>query len=176
MKDYTHIPWQTLDEWNQIFFSIQAIDNLYGDKLNNIRELAINIRQKYKQISDAIEMVCSHTCVDCMDICCKRATIWFDLKDVLYIYFGTKTFPEFQIYKKEKEKSEKSCCHFSPKGCALERTKRPFVCTWYFCSDQKKYLASHHRKINSDFDLIFMEIKNFRNQIEEEFIQISSGY
>lgn len=171
MKGHATIPWSSADEWNQVFISIKKIDKLYGDKLETVSDMAGKIRQKLEEISRSIEMVCSQTCVHCEDICCLRATIWYDLKDLLYIYFGRNTFPESQIAKKIQENKKKSCCRFSEKGCTLPRVDRPYVCTWYFCPAQQKYLALYDPKMKQNFDRVLTEIKALRNKLEEEFIQ-----
>lgn len=173
MEGHSNIPWYTAEEWSQVFLSIKKIDDLYEQKLVNVYKTASQIRQRFEEISGPIEKVCSHTCVYCEDICCIRATIWFDFKDLLYIYFALNKFPAFQIIKNSSGRREKACCHFSKKGCVLSRVERPFVCTWYFCSEQKKYLVCHHQKIKQNFDHILIEIKDLRSKMEEEFIRIS---
>ncbi|CCK78933.1 hypothetical protein [Desulfobacula toluolica] len=173
MKGHATIPWSSNDEWSQVFIFIKKIDKLYGGKLEIVSDMAIKIQQKFEKISESIDMVCSQTCVQCKDICCLRATIWYDLKDLLYIYFARKTFPESQISKKMQKNKRKSCCWFSEKGCTLSRLDRPFVCTWYFCPVQKKYLARYHHELKQTFDQALMEIKILRNKIEEDFIRLS---
>ncbi|MCD4719179.1 MAG: hypothetical protein K8S13_04870 [Desulfobacula sp.] len=173
MKGRTDIPWCSAEEWNQVFLFIKRIDDLHGQKLVNVYKTANQIRHRFEEMSGSIEKVCSHTCVYCEDICCIRATIWFDLKDLLYIYFGLNKFPASQIIKNSSGNRKKACCHFFEKGCALSRLERPFICTWYFCSEQKRYLTRHHQKIKQNFEQILIEIKNLRNKMEEEFIRIS---
>jgi len=167
------IPWQSFEEWHQVFLSIKRIDKLHKNRLGKVYGAAIRIKQKFEVLSEPMEKLCSQTCIYCEDICCVRATIWYDLKDLLYIYFGLNTFPKSQIIKKTKRNQEKACCHFSEKGCRLSRLERPFVCTWYICSVQKKYETRHHQKINQNFDQTLLEIKNLRNKMEDEFIRIS---
>jgi len=170
----TMIPWQSREEWHQVFLSIKRIDRLYKNKLEKVNSAAIKIKRKFEALSVPMENLCSHTCVNCEDICCIRATIWYDLKDLLYIYFGLNMFPESQIIKKIKGNRERACCHFFEKGCGLSRLERPFICTWYICSVQKKYQALHHQKLNQNFDQTLLEIKKLRNKMEDEFIRISS--
>lgn len=173
MEPRDTIPWTKQIEWNQVYNAIKRIDSLYGDKLENICKMATGIRQKYQEMSRSIETICSLTCESCEDICCVRATIWFDLKDLLYLYFGMKMFPDAQIIKTNQESQKKACCHFSEKGCTLNRVERPFVCTWYFCPVQTEYFKRHHPDIKQTIDQTLLEIKGFRNKIEAEFIRIS---
>ncbi|MCD4677232.1 MAG: hypothetical protein K8S18_14745 [Desulfobacula sp.] len=174
MKGHTNIPWCSAEEWNQVVMSIKTIDMRNRDRLQNIYEMAAKIRQKFDEISEPIETLCSLTCVDCEDICCVRATIWFDLKDLLFIYFGLNRFPEAQIVKKKDGNREKACCYFSEKGCTLERVERPFICTWYFCPAQKNYQVLYYQKVKLRIDQTLLEIKDLRNKMEEEFIRISN--
>ncbi len=175
MKNQTCIPWEPHNEWRQVFFSIQKIDAVHSRKLNLIRERAQKIRDAYLKISEPLDTVCSHTCVACKDICCKRATIWFDLKDLLYLYFGMDTFPEKQIFKR-KGKHGTVCCYFSENGCSLDRVNRPFVCTWYFCFEQKQYMMCNDARKKQLIDRSVVEIKDLRNLVEEEFIRVSTEY
>lgn len=173
MKGHANIPWCSGEEWDQVILSIKRVDRLYEGKLDRVYDTAIKIRQKFEELSVPLEEICSHTCMYCEDICCVRATIWYDLKDLLYIYFGLNTFPKSQIIKKLKGNWQWSCCYFFEKGCMLSRIERPFVCTWYFCPVQKKYLVLHHHKTKKSVDKILMDIKDLRNKMEEEFIRVS---
>jgi len=170
----TNIPWDTAEEWGQVFLSIKRIDGLYRQELGRVYKTANQIRHRFEEISGAVEKLCSHTCGHCEDICCIRASIWFDFKDLLYIFFGLNKFPASQIIKNASGNRERACCHFSEKGCMLSRLERPFVCTWYICSVQKKYQALHHQKLDQNFDQTLLEIKKLRNKMEDEFIRISS--
>ncbi|MCK5695307.1 MAG: hypothetical protein KAH62_01665 [Desulfobacula sp.] len=172
-KNDANIPWYTAEEWNQVFLFIKRVDDLYGQKLVIVYKTADQIRQRFEKISGSIEKVCSNTCIYCEDICCIRATIWFDFKDLLYIYFGLNKFPTFQIIKNSSGNRERACCHFAEKGCMLSRLERPFVCTWYFCPEQNIYITLHYQKMMQNFEQILMEIKDLRNKMEEEFIRIS---
>ncbi len=174
-KSCTQIPWSSARDWYQVIYSIKRIHTLYREKLGPLSDMAIKIRQHYEDLSVPIEKLCSHTCVTCGDICCVRATIWFDLKDLLYLYFGLNVFPDAQIVKRNQGDQKTGCCHFSKKGCTLERTERPFVCTWYFCPEQGEYLNRHSPELRQTIDRHLLEIKRLRNEMEAEFIRMSCG-
>jgi len=172
-QNHTDILWYTAKKWEQVYLSIKKIDDLHREKLGIVYKTANQIRQKFKEMSGLIEEICSQTCVYCKDICCIRATIWFDLKDLIYIYFGTQKFPEHQIIKSPYRNHKKACCHFTKKGCMLPRVERPFVCTWYFCPDQKQYIIPENPNMMQCFNQNLEEIKNLRNKMENEFIRVS---
>ncbi len=169
----SNIPWQIDEEWNQVLVSLQAIENKGKERLTQLFSIAKKIQRKFEIMSEPMEKLCSHTCINCEDICCLRATIWFDFKDLLYIYFGTRKFPESQIKKVTLKNKTRACNRLTKKGCILPRIARPFVCTWYLCPAQKEYLAHYYPKLILDFDQTLFDIKELRNKIEKEFIYVS---
>ncbi|MCP4669822.1 MAG: hypothetical protein GY857_00825 [Desulfobacula sp.] len=167
----SNIPWQMDEEWSQVLLSLKAIEN--KGRLTAILNTAEKIQQKFEIMSKPMEKLCSHTCINCEDICCLRATIWFDFKDLLYIYFATGKFPGSQIKKINLENQIQACSCLTKNGCILPRIERPFVCTWYFCPAQKEYLKHFHPGLLLDFEQILLDIKELRNKIEDEFICLS---
>lgn len=172
----SNIPWQPAEEWNQVLLSFNALENKGKDRLTKLFSIARKIQKNFELMADPMEKLCADTCVNCEDICCLRATIWFDFKDLLYIYCATGKFPESQIKKVSLKNKTKGCHYFTEKGCILSRIKRPFVCTWYFCPTQKEYLKLHYPNLILDFDRILSNIKELRNKIEEEFVCISADF
>jgi len=132
------LPWQERSEWREIILFLDTIERIHGRDLEPVRLLARRIRFLVDSLSDPIERLCAVTCPDCEDICCERATIWYDFNDILYLYFGSDIFPERQI-KKIPGQGTRHCINLTRTGCILPRNQRPFVCTWYFCSDQKSH-------------------------------------
>ena len=168
------IPWQMAEDWNQVLLSFKAVENKGRDKLTELFCIAKKIQKNYEIISEPMESLCASTCVNCEDICCMRATIWFDFKDLLYIYFSTGKLPESQIKKITMKNQVRTCGCLTQKGCLLPRTERPFACTWYLCPTQKEYLRQHYPKSLLNFEQTLLNIKGLRNKIEEEFVCISS--
>lgn len=156
-------PWNKKSDWERLLSEIKKSDRTMGQAFEPVRRVAMEIRQQYTDIAESIGFICRETCPDCRDNCCERATLWYDFKDLLYIYFTTGKFPGDQIYKKRYD-GYSACCHLTETGCVLPRTRRPFVCTWYFCPGQKKY--------GVDMDSRLQKIKKLRKQLEEEFIKI----
>ncbi len=169
----SYIPWQMTDDWKQVFLSFKAVEKKGKHKLTALLCIAKKIQKNYEIISEPMESLCACTCVNCEDICCMRATIWFDFKDLLYIYFATGKLPESQIKKITLKNQIKKCACLTQKGCILSRTERPFVCTWYLCPTQKEYLKQYYPNRLLDFEQTLLKIKELRNRMEEEFVSIS---
>lgn len=172
----SNIPWHMDEEWNQVFLSLKVIENRGKGRLTDLYSMAKKIQKKNEIMSEPMEKLCSCTCINCEDICCLRATIWFDFKDLLYIYFAIGKFPESQIKKITLENKIRACNCLTKNGCVLPRIERPFVCTWYLCPDQKEYLRHFYPQLIIDFEQTLLDIKELRNKIEEEFICISRNH
>ncbi len=161
------IPWQKNQEWQEIVFFFRTIGNVHKKRLAPVHALAREIQGLLDELSAPVEHLCSLTCPDCRDICCERATIWYDFKDLVYLYFGLGILPEKQI-KKVQGPKRPQCSNLTKTGCCLPRRKRPFVCTWYFCPDQTR--TPQYR--NTPFSTKIEEIKELRNKLEEAFCQL----
>ena len=171
----TTIPWESEEAWVQVVLSIgKTISALstHGSEITSIRTLAQQIVQEYTELETVLEQVCLTSCSKCEDVCCSRATVWYDLKDLLLIYLNTGTLPNRQIYKKP----DHSCCNLTSSGCPLIRSERPFICTWYICSDQKKVLDGLPESKNklAIFRTID-KIKTARKELEEEYVKAICG-
>ncbi len=155
------IPWQKKTEFEEATLFLTTVDSNRGHDLDPVRSLAGEIQMIFREMGPDLDSLCAATCPDCRDNCCKRATIWYDFKDLLYLFLGPGLLPECQISK------DGGCSCLTDKGCVLPRSERPFVCTWYFCPDQKE----------GAFTLGLAEknqqLKDLRNQMETEFCRIT---
>jgi len=158
------IPWREKDGVAQAVNFLVFMDRQRGGELDPVRDLAREIESGFNLMSGELDRVCSLTCPGCSDNCCERATIWYDFRDLLYLYFGPGQMPEAQI-----TKNTGKCSNLKTLGCILPRAERPFVCTWYFCPDQKG-LA-----VYGFLNKMILEIKDLRIQMEDEFCRITSN-
>jgi len=171
----TCIPWQSKKEWQALTPSFDTIKKVHHKALDPLYQRAEAIRQSFESLSQPMDDLCTATCINCQDICCKKATIWFDFKDLLYLYFAFDRLPDAQILKnKDHTDDHFHCGHFSATGCLLSRLERPFVCTWYLCPDQKRMLMSKN-DVNNEVVETISHIKKMRNEMESEFCEISAG-
>ncbi|MDD9303549.1 MAG: hypothetical protein HUK40_14900 [Desulfobacter sp.] len=162
------IPWQAKDEFFQVgrFFSL--VDERRGKDLDPVRDLAEKIANEFDAMGPDLDLICAQTCPECRDNCCERATIWYDFKDMLYLYFGLGRLPDSQVFRK-KNALAVSCIHLGNQGCLLARKERPFVCTWYFCPNQKQ------TSLYPDQALRVEKIKALRTQAATVFCTITAG-
>jgi hypothetical protein len=162
------IPWAAKEVWSQVVLSLGKTITAMGEKTAGIRRQAEQIFQGYGELDTVLERVCLESCPTCTDVCCTRATVWYDLSDLLVIYLNTGTLPRRQIYRKP----DHSCCNLTPAGCRLTRSDRPFICTWYICPDQQKILfrqANRSRKELAVFRTV-NAIKAARKELQQAYI------
>jgi len=136
-------------------------------QIPKVNAFAQHIARRYKDIEGALNNICLRSCTNCNDLCCTRATVWYDLKDLLFIYLNTGAFPTQQIFRKP----DGACCNLTPSGCKVVRSDRPFICTWYICATQKQIIeAGKSTGSNTDVQSIIKEIKRTRKELEAAFI------
>lgn len=168
------IPWCTSENWQGVtrFFHTMSLDR--NPEFVQIQTLAGQIRQAFEVLSGPMDVLCNATCMGCGDICCERATIWYDFKDLVYLNFAFGRLPEAQIKRIVDKTGTPHCPHFTKTGCCLSRLERPFVCTWYLCPAQKQVMISQEGKQCHAILKTLDTLKVLRNQIESEFCRISA--
>ncbi|MCG8637678.1 MAG: hypothetical protein MI863_27880 [Desulfobacterales bacterium] len=156
-----NIPWQKKAEFQEVLMFFTTVSSNRGHDLDPVRSLAGDIRMIFREMDSSLDSLCAVTCPDCRNNCCQRATIWYDFRDLLYLFFGPGSLPGSQISKNSQ------CSCLTDTGCSLPRSRRPFVCTWYFCPDQKE------GALQSGLTKKIQKLKDLRSRMETEFCRIT---
>lgn len=117
---------------------------------DDIKALALRIRDAFDAISPDIEHYTSHVCPSCERVCCIDRHGTHELEDLAFIeVIGESPSPLPPL-----DDDTQPCRHLSQMGCSIERWRRPYRCTWYFCSallhampamDKRKYREFMHK-------------------------------
>jgi hypothetical protein len=91
--------------------------------------IARRIRQLLIDTSPLIEEYTTAVCPTCTDVCCRQKHGLYREQDRLYLRSLGETVPDRDPTKP----LEGPCEAMGPHGCILQRWKRPFKCTWFFC-------------------------------------------
>ncbi len=161
-------PWQTSELWQAANEALADTIQRYKADLQQPREIAGKIFKRIEKLDDLMDSLCALSCPGCRDSCCHRASPWYDFKDLLYIHLAMVMLPPGQIFGSKGH----ICRYITPSGCALPRVRRPFICTWYLCTLQKKCLQ---RMAASKAQFLFNSLtalKTGRNQLENQFVRI----
>lgn len=169
---YTDMPpWNSLASWQEANRSLDFLIQRNLSELGHAISLAHKLQARLSSIFSILDNLCKTTCPWCPDPCCLSAKIWIDFKDLLFLHLGRHPIPPEQLI----PNFEEVCRYWSPKGCALPRMARPWVCTWYLCPTQKANLRQKDRHTQDDFGQLIQAVKVCRRQMEDEFIKIVCG-
>ena len=135
MKAIELPPWNDQETWDQIQ---HYFDHTFSTDIDfsDCRFLAENIFANIKQVDPSLQELCDATCTNCLEVCCLKATVWYDFRDLLFLYLIHGEIPDKQISRK----AGRACCLLDHNGCTLQREQRPFICTWYVCQQQHELL------------------------------------
>ena len=87
------IPWQDRQEWSQVVESITTAVAGLGGEVEHLREIARQIEDWYAKLEDLLDNLGAITCCSCTTICCTMATVWYDLRDLLFLYLANNRLP-----------------------------------------------------------------------------------
>lgn len=161
----TGVPWSTPDAWDAANASLARSLARNHRQLTAARRLAQTLRDRLTALFPLMDDLCARTCPACTDVCCERAWVWADFRDLLFLHLAAIPVPEAQLRSGRGER----CRYAGPRGCRLDRLQRPFVCTWYLCPAQTRRLGSQpaqHDMLNATL----AAIKKDRRQVEDVFI------
>lgn len=95
-----------------------------------LESLAIEIREAYDALSPMIESYTASVCPGCKHVCCIDRHAEHDPTDLEFIRLvDSDAVPGEPALLDE----QKPCRYLGALGCRLERWRRPYRCTWYFC-------------------------------------------
>jgi hypothetical protein len=157
-------------DWQTTLTHLQTKITACSNGLASAQKLSKQIVVRYDRISPLLESLCRHTCPTCVDNCCRRATVWYDRRDLLTIYLATGSFPSGPVI----TRPHQPCNKLGEAGCTLQRSARPFVCSWYLCPPQKQILQLNETGVQpSPATIIAAElfaIKEARKTIDSSFL------
>ena len=125
-------PWRTIPLWHEANEAVTVLLEQHADRIAEALPLARQIRACIHALDRSMTALCRSTCPVCPDPCCRRATVWFDFQDLIYLHMCGEPIPPTQIDRVRGA----ACPYLGPGGCTLARIQRPFICTWYICPEQ----------------------------------------
>ena len=163
----TGIPWSTPAAWHEANESLAHALRCHHDRLTEAFRLAERVHHRLTAIFPVMDALCGQTCPACADICCTRAWVWADFRDLLFLHLADIPVPEGQLLSRRDE----HCRYGSPRGCHLDRLQRPFVCTWYVCPSQTRVL-DRQPAVKTEVTATLTAVKKDRRRMEEAFIRV----
>jgi hypothetical protein len=93
-------------------------------------ELAGRMKKAFDAASPLIESYTEAVCPSCGKVCCIDRHGRYEDADLSFIL----ALDELPAGKHPANDDTMPCRHLSREGCMLPRWKRPYRCTWYFCT------------------------------------------
>lgn len=163
---FSSVPWHSNAAWRGAHASLSTSLKRNWTALSDSRRHAGQLRYLLEHLFPLMERLCRRTCPDCTDICCRRAWVWFDFKDLLFLHLAEIEIPPQQLLCEQGDR----CRYAGPAGCSLERLQRPFICTWYLCPAQSRILDRQPAE-KQHLSRTLQQLKNHRKRMEASYIQ-----
>ena len=163
---FSAIPWNKPVLWQEANASLSRCMQCSRHKMDEPFRLADRLGTRLLEIAPPLDRLCSTTCPNCTDICCQRAWVWFDFKDLLFLHLAGVAVPAGQLMSRRGDR----CRYSGPDGCQLSRLQRPFVCTWYLCPAQT-HILNQQPKEKQRISAALQQIKETRRRMEDRFIK-----
>jgi len=130
-------------------------------KGNLAREVACLIESVSPLIEDHTRTVCP----SCPDVCCINKHSYHDRSDFIYLQALGANMPSYKPGIADSD----PCQFIGDYGCTLERSLRPYRCTWYFCTPLLEHIQKKSvRKYRRLMDLLKL-ITQKRTEMLDEF-------
>jgi hypothetical protein len=155
------VPWIHQPDWQEMLQCIGKNCARLGESRAEVMGYINAIITLYEEIEAPLRRLCAATCPTCNDVCCIKATVWYDQRDIIIYYLATGFFPAKQITRS----ATGICCHLGENGCRLPRLQRPFICTWYICRDQTRMLEREVARSDVNIPEKIHQIKELRKKI-----------
>ncbi|MBC2711033.1 MAG: hypothetical protein HGJ94_08580 [Desulfosarcina sp.] len=160
------VPWNTLALWQEANTCLAVTIRRNQSVMTESRQLTKQIQHLLESIFPHMDRLCREACPDCADICCYRAWVWADFRDLLFLHLAGIPVPDQQLLCRQGAR----CRYGGPGGCRLDRIQRPFVCTWYLCPAQTRILGDQPAEKQRLLTTL-QQIKSRRRQMETVFIR-----
>ncbi|MDZ7759837.1 MAG: hypothetical protein U5L00_06225 [Desulfovermiculus sp.] len=160
--------WNKRSSWREVQAALDHHIRLYSLQNSTLVSLAGSIADNLQAVDQIMDSLCAANCLCCPDPCCLHADVRYDFRDLLFLHCREQGLPLHQ----PKQQSGRACSFLGQMGCALPRTLRPFLCTWYLCPRQMKTVRDAPSPDMAHFQQRLHIIKEQRKDLEAEFINL----
>lgn len=127
-------------------------------ELERLRERAQAVSLLLGQLSPVIRAHTEVVCPNCSNVCCIERHSGFAYDDLVYLYLlGEEPTP-----RKTGLTDSKPCQFLGPEGCRISHSRRPYRCTWYFCSPLLEQIETNSVRGYRDFIRLLGQITRER--------------
>lgn len=123
--------------------------------------MAQEMREAYTDVSAFIEHHTSRVCPGCKSVCCIDRHGTHEPEDLVFIEaLGESPPPEPPL-----DDDTLPCRQLSDTGCSIERWRRPYRCTWYFCAALLEAMPEEDPRAYREFMGKLKRLQDLRNRV-----------
>jgi len=160
-------PWRQEPLWQAAHKTLTYLIQRHSHRMGPVHAVASEINSLLKLIDQKLDLLCSRTCTRCESPCCLVADVSYDFRDLVFIHLmADRKLPPGQ----PRQKAGEVCRYLDADGCRIPRFQRPWICTWYICASQKKFLAAPQGMPLDSILSVIADIGKLRKQMEKLFI------
>lgn len=163
--------WADEVSWAEVHACLNHLCRRHYAELGPMRGGAFGMAMRLNLIFPVFDEFCAHVCQECAAPCCLNALVAFDFADLLLMHAINLEIPPHQIRRHDNE----HCRYLGPTGCSLERIRRPFVCTWYYCAPMLDLLRERPAREQRRLTGLMSEAQALRRTMENEFVRVTAG-
>lgn len=163
------LSWHQRERWERVLTLVADFFRLHHGDLGEVTERAELLREGIGRIDSFIQRNTAVVCPRCRNVCCLNVHGYYDYGDILYIHALGGAPPGYR----EGIDDGEPCQFLSPLGCTIERSVRPFRCTWYFCGPLLKRMESNPGRPYREFVDHLHQIIELRREMIEEFFGVA---
>jgi hypothetical protein len=120
---------------------LRALFEEHRDRLSSVRTAAGEAADLIETISPYVESHTAAVCPGCASICCINRHSSYDRSDRIFMAALGRDIPEDSSGLGDTD----PCRFLGAKGCSLERSWRPYRCTWFFCAPLLDHISEQSR-------------------------------
>jgi hypothetical protein len=170
---YTDVPSGPADRmWQDSNRALQRLITRHQAGLERSMSIGQMILHLLESIFPLLDELCRSTCRWCPEPCCIVNKVWINFQDLLFLHLTGCSIPPGQLCGDQYA----PCRYLGRNGCRLPRRIRPWGCTQYICSTQKKRLEKNHAGRQKHLEETIHAIRLARLDMEESFIEVVSNH
>lgn len=153
-------------KWREVNRAVAGfIESLAPGDREHLRVLALDIARGIRSLDPLYDKFCVFSYPRCQDVCCRWATVFYHITDLLFIHALGEKPPPHQT----RTSSGGPCLYLGHEGCSLSRVRRPYRCTWYMCELHVECLDSEPPRVQRRVFKTMEEIRRSKELLADFF-------
>jgi hypothetical protein len=161
------LEWADPPQWREANDTLAGLFARRGPDLDPVRRAAGRARSILEVLSDRFDRWTAVVCPSCRTICCQHARVAYGFRDLVFLHALNLCPPPLQL----RDHDDAVCRYLGPQGCDIERIRRPFVCTWYYCGPMLDLYYDLRPREQRRLSGLMTDAQKYLGEMEDLFIR-----